>query len=63
MKALVSMIARHLATVHTLLRVLVKPTPEMQQLRLLLVYQLALPYRFEHGLDVNVGLKPFQQAA
>jgi transposase InsO family protein len=28
-----------------------------------LVYQLALLYRFEHGLDLNVGLKPFLQAA
>ena len=29
----------------------------------ILVYQLALLYRFEHGLDLNVGLKPFLQAA
>jgi transposase len=28
-----------------------------------IVYQLALLYRFEHGLDLNVGLKPFLQAA
>jgi len=28
-----------------------------------LVYQLALWYRFEHGLDLRVGLKPFLQAA
>jgi hypothetical protein len=27
------------------------------------VYQLALLYRHEHGLDLNVGLKPFLQAA
>jgi len=29
----------------------------------ILVYQLALLYRFEHGLDLNVGLKAFLQAA
>jgi transposase len=29
----------------------------------ILVYQLALLYRFEHHLDLNVGLKPFLQAA
>jgi Transposase DDE domain len=29
----------------------------------ILVYQLALLCRFEHGLDLNVGLKPFLQAA
>jgi hypothetical protein len=29
----------------------------------ILVYQLALLYRFEHDLDLNVGLKPFLQAA
>jgi hypothetical protein len=29
----------------------------------ILVYQVALLYRFEHGLDLNVGLKPFLQAA
>jgi transposase len=29
----------------------------------ILVYQLALLYRFEHGLELNVGLKPFLQAA
>lgn len=29
----------------------------------IIVYQLALLYRFEHGLDLNVGLKPFLQAA
>lgn len=28
-----------------------------------LVYQLALLYRFEHGLDLRRGLKPFLQAA
>ena len=28
-----------------------------------LVYQLGLWYRFEHGLDLNVGLKPFLKAA
>lgn len=28
-----------------------------------LVYQLALWYRLEHGLDLRVGLKPFLQAA
>ncbi len=28
-----------------------------------LVYQLALWYRFEHGLDLNIGLKPFLKAA
>ncbi len=28
-----------------------------------LVYQLALWHRFEHGLDLNVGLKPFLKAA
>lgn len=27
------------------------------------VYQLALLYRFEHGLDLNVGLKAFLKAA
>ncbi len=27
------------------------------------VYQLALLYRYEHGLDLNVGLKPFLKAA
>ena len=27
------------------------------------VYQLALLYRFEHGLDLRVGLKPFVRAA
>lgn len=27
------------------------------------VYQLALLYRFEHGLDLNAGLKPFLHAA
>jgi len=27
------------------------------------VYQLALLYRYEHQLDLNVGLKPFLQAA
>lgn len=27
------------------------------------VYQLALLYRFEHGLELNVGLKPFLRAA
>jgi hypothetical protein len=27
------------------------------------VYQLALLYRYQHGLDLNVGLKPFLQAA
>jgi hypothetical protein len=26
-------------------------------------YQAVLLYRFEHGLDLNVGLKPFLQAA
>lgn len=29
----------------------------------ILVYQLSLLYRHEHGLDLNVGLKPFLQAA
>jgi len=29
----------------------------------ILVYQLALLYRFQHGLDLNAGLKPFLQAA
>ena len=29
----------------------------------ILVYQLALLYRFEQGLELNVGLKPFLQAA
>jgi hypothetical protein len=29
----------------------------------IIVYQLALLYRFEHHLDPNVGLKPFLQAA
>jgi hypothetical protein len=29
----------------------------------ILVYQLALLYRHEQGLDLNVGLKPFLQAA
>ena len=29
----------------------------------ILVYQLALLYRHEHGLDLNVGLTPFLQAA
>ena len=28
-----------------------------------LVYQLSLWYRFEHGLDLRVGLKPFLKAA
>ena len=27
------------------------------------VYQLTLWYRFEHGLDLRVGLKPFLKAA
>jgi len=27
------------------------------------VYQLALLYRFEHGLDLRVGLKAFLKAA
>ncbi len=27
------------------------------------VYQLALLYRYEHEFDLNVGLKPFLQAA
>lgn len=27
------------------------------------VYQLALLYRFQHGLDLNIGLKPFIKAA
>ncbi len=29
----------------------------------ILVYQLALLYRYEHRLDLHVGLKPFLQAA
>ena len=29
----------------------------------ILVYQLALWYRFEHGLDLRVGLKPFLKAS
>ena len=29
----------------------------------ILVYPLALWYRFEHGLELNVGLKPFLKAA
>jgi hypothetical protein len=29
----------------------------------ILVYQLTLLYRFEHGLDLRVGLKPFLKAA
>ena len=29
----------------------------------ILVYQIALLYRFEHGLDLRVGLKPFLKAA
>jgi hypothetical protein len=29
----------------------------------ILSYQLALLYRFEHGLDLNVDLKPYLQAA
>lgn len=29
----------------------------------ILVYQLALLYRYEHSLDLNAGLKPFLQAA
>jgi hypothetical protein len=29
----------------------------------IVVYQLALLYRYEHRLDLNVGLKPFLQAA
>jgi hypothetical protein len=29
----------------------------------IIVYQLALWYRFEHGLDLRVGLKPFLKAA
>ena len=27
------------------------------------VYQIALLYRFEHGLDLRVGLKAFRKAA
>jgi hypothetical protein len=27
------------------------------------VYQLALLYRFNHGLDLNIGLKAFIKAA
>jgi hypothetical protein len=27
------------------------------------VYQLALLYRFQHGLDLNIGLKAFLKAA
>lgn len=29
----------------------------------ILVYQLALLYRFQHGLELNVGLKAFLKAA
>jgi hypothetical protein len=29
----------------------------------ILVYQLALLNRYEHGPDLNVGFKPFLQAA
>jgi hypothetical protein len=29
----------------------------------ILVYQIALLYRFEHNLDLRVGLKPFLRAA
>jgi hypothetical protein len=29
----------------------------------IIVYQLTLWYRFEHGLDLRVGLKPFLKAA
>jgi hypothetical protein len=29
----------------------------------ILVYQLSLWYRFEHDLDLRVGLKPFLKAA
>jgi len=29
----------------------------------ILVYQIALLYRFEHGLDLRIGLKPFLKAA
>jgi hypothetical protein len=29
----------------------------------ILVYQLALLYRFQHGLDLNIGLKAFLKAA
>jgi hypothetical protein len=29
----------------------------------ILVYQLALWYRFEQGLDLNIGLKAFLKAA
>jgi hypothetical protein len=45
LKALVIMIVRHLSTVHALLAVLEEPTPEMQQLRLLLTEEGRYPSR------------------
>jgi hypothetical protein len=40
-----------------------KKTTTRFALGAVLVYQLALWYRFEHDLDLNIGLKPFLRAA
>jgi hypothetical protein len=45
LKALVIMLVRHLARVHTLLAVLAEPTPEMRRLRALLTEQGRFPSR------------------
>ena len=50
LQALVSMLFRHVHTVHTLLGVLVQPTPEMQTLRALLtVEETITPTAMSYG--------------
>jgi hypothetical protein len=64
LKALVIMVLRHLSTVHALLAVLEQPTPEMQQLRLLLMEGGRYPSRrtFERRLGTIPEQLPAQIA-
>jgi len=64
LKALVIMVLRHLATVHALLAVLEQPTPEMQQLRHLLMDAGRYPSRrtFERRLAQIPDTLPAQIA-
>jgi hypothetical protein len=62
LQALVIMIVRHLTTVHALLAVLEHPTPEMQQLRILLSEQGRYPCRrtWERRLNAIPATLPAQ---
>ena len=62
LKALVIMIVRHLPTVHALLAVLEQPTPEMQQVRMLLTEDGRYPCRrtWERRLNALPATLPAQ---